>query len=101
MVKAVRAGVAMVVVVLVFIVVAVVIVVVVVMAWDVQGEQGGHSSESTPIRGLVMDMVVVVVVVVDVDMVVVVDVDVDKISKVEAIVRSPLGAFEVMMQLYD
>ena len=27
--------------------------------------------------------------------------DVDKISKVEAIVRSPLGAFEVMMQLYD
>lgn len=34
-------------------------------------------------------------------MVVVLVVDVHEISKVKAIVQSPLGAFEVMMQLYD
>lgn len=43
-----------------------------------------------------VDPSMVMVVVVDVDMVV----DV-KTSKVEVIVQSPLGVFEVMMQLYD
>ena len=49
---------------------------------------------------------VAIVVKVDPSMVMVVDVDMDvvvdvKTSKVEVIVQSPLGVFEVMMQLYD